>query len=65
MSRRQKNRSAENHDWDARAQEALDEARKLPHGAERTEALRKAGQLRLAADMKQMLATRPNEPEGC
>jgi len=55
------------HDWDARAQEALDAARKLPHGSERSEAMKKAGQLRLAADMKDLLTTRPAKPErpGC
>ncbi|MDO8978572.1 MAG: hypothetical protein Q7V17_04990 [Afipia sp.] len=34
----------------ARADEALEDARQLPHGAARTEALRKAGMLRNAAD---------------
>jgi hypothetical protein len=48
------------HDWDARAEEALAEARKLPNGPERSEALRKAGQLRLAADMKRLLG-KPSE----
>jgi hypothetical protein len=58
MTRRPKHRGAENHDWDARAQEVLDEARKMPHGAARTEALKKAGQLRLAADMRGLLTTK-------
>jgi hypothetical protein len=43
------------HDWDARASEALAEAKKLPPGSKRTEAIRKAGQLRVAADMKDLL----------
>jgi hypothetical protein len=43
------------HDWDARASEALAEAKKLPLGSKRTEAIRKAGQLRVAADMKDLL----------
>jgi hypothetical protein len=64
MKRPPKHRSARHHDWDILAQEALDAARQLPHGAERTEALRKAGQLRVAADMKQMLTAKPNRPEG-
>jgi hypothetical protein len=35
---------------DAQAQTALDEARAMPPGPEKTEALRKAGKLRNAAD---------------
>ncbi|CAN5454148.1 hypothetical protein BH10PSE11_BH10PSE11_19720 [soil metagenome] len=34
----------------AKADEALEEARQLPHGTARTEALRKAGMLRATAD---------------
>ena len=63
MSKRRPNHyDADNLDWDARAQEALDEARKMPHGPARTEAMKKAGQLRLAADMKESLSTRPVKP---
>jgi hypothetical protein len=62
MKRRPGRSGAENRDWDALAQEALDEARKMPHGAARTEALKKAGQLRLAADMRQLLTTKPTKP---
>jgi hypothetical protein len=43
-------RSAEGQLSAARADEALEEARKLPHGAARTEALKKAGALRNTAD---------------
>jgi hypothetical protein len=43
------------HDWDARATEALDAARKLPNGPKRAEAMKKAGQLRIAADIKGIL----------
>jgi len=43
------------HDWNARAAEELANAKKLPPGSKRTEALRKAGQLRVAADMKNLL----------
>lgn len=39
-------------DLDAQADEALEAARKLPHGAARTEAMRKARQLRLVADAR-------------
>ena len=45
----------DNHDWDARASEALANAKKLPPGSKRTEAIRKSGQLRIAADMKSSL----------
>src|ERR1700722_10176951 len=46
------------HDWDARASDALANAKKLPPGSKRTEAIRKAGQLRIAADMKDLLMTK-------
>jgi hypothetical protein len=46
------------HDWDARASDALETAKKLPPGSKRIEAIRKAGQLRIAADMKELLATK-------
>jgi hypothetical protein len=52
------------HDWAARASDALAQAKKLPPGSKRSEALRKAGQLRIAADMKNWLTAK--EPaEGC
>ena len=35
---------------DSKADEALEDARRLPHGAERREALKTAGMLRKAAD---------------
>ena len=38
-------------DWQARAAEALEKARKMKPGPERNEALKKAGQLQSAADM--------------
>jgi hypothetical protein len=43
--------SSDKHDWEARAAEALEKARKMKPGAERNEALKKAGQLQSAADM--------------
>ena len=43
------------HDWDARASDALENAKKLPPGSKRIEAIKKAGQLRIAADMKDLL----------
>jgi len=38
-------------DWDARATEAPETARLMPAGQEKTEALKKAGRLRNAADI--------------
>lgn len=46
------------HDWDARASEALENANRLPPGSKRIEAIKKAGQLRVAADMKDLLMTK-------
>ena len=54
----------DNHDWAGRASEALAQAKKLPPGLKRSEAIRKAGQLRIAADMKSWLMAK--EPvAGC
>jgi hypothetical protein len=50
----------DSHDWAARAAEALAQAKKLPPGSKRSEAIRRAGQLRIAADMKNWLT--PKEP---
>jgi hypothetical protein len=44
-------RTADKHDWHARAAEALEQARRLKPGVERNEALKKAVQLQTAADM--------------
>jgi hypothetical protein len=49
MPRRERN-DADIHDSAIRADEALVEALRMPNGAARSEALKKAGQLRLAAD---------------
>jgi hypothetical protein len=48
----------DNHDWAARAAEALAQAKKLPPGLKRSEAIRKAGQLRIAAGMKNWLTVK-------
>lgn len=40
------------HDWQARADEALELARAMPPGAERIDAFKKAGILRNAAEAK-------------
>ena len=50
------------HDWQARAAEALENARKMKPGAERNEALKKAGQLQVAAEIKGYLASRELRP---
>jgi hypothetical protein len=55
MSKKKQNTADE--EWDV-AQAALEAARQLPAGAERFEALKKAGQLRYEADKKR------NEPSG-
>ena len=49
-------------DWDARATEALDAARLLPVGAARSEALKKAGVLRSAADARGIFAPSLGRP---
>ena len=46
------------HDWAARAAQALAEAKKLPPGSMRCEAITKARQLRAAAEMKKWLTTK-------
>jgi hypothetical protein len=48
----------DSHDWAARASEALPQANKLPPGLQRSEAIRKAAQLRIAADMKNWLTAK-------
>jgi hypothetical protein len=50
--------SAQSHDWDARATEVLAEARKMPLGQRRSDALGEAGRLRIAAEMKRWLSTK-------
>jgi hypothetical protein len=52
------------HDWDARAEMALAQARKLPRGPERSEALKKASALRVAADLKGVLFAKRGRPAG-
>jgi hypothetical protein len=51
------------HDWDARASEALDSARLLPHGPARSEAMKKAGLLRNAADARAAFDRTLQEPK--
>jgi hypothetical protein len=49
-------------DLDARAEIALAQARKLPRGPERSEALKQASALRVAADLKGVLFARRGRP---
>ena len=50
------------HDLDAKAAAALDEAREMPPGDERTEAMHKATTFRNAAEMHQLLCGKPDAP---
>jgi hypothetical protein len=50
--------SAQSRDWDARATEVLAEARLMPLGQRRSDALGEAGRLRIAAEMKRWLSTK-------
>lgn len=52
----------DSHDWPTRATDALAQAKMLPPGLNRSEAIRKAIQLRFAADMKTWLM--PKESNG-
>jgi hypothetical protein len=51
-------RSAQSHDWDARATEVIAQARKMPLGQRRSDALDEAGRLRIAAEMNRWLPTK-------
>jgi len=47
--------SIDPHDWHARAEDALEKARGMTPGPARALALKKAGELRVAADLKRAL----------
>ena len=49
-------------DLDAKAQAALDEARAMPQGPERTAAMKKAGILRKAADSHGIIYAKRGRP---
>jgi hypothetical protein len=49
-------------DLDAQAQAALDEARAMPPGLQKTEALKKAGLLRNAADIRGFIFAKRGRP---
>jgi hypothetical protein len=57
-----KGQAPDRHAWYTRAAEALESARKMKPGPERSEALKKAGQLRSAADIKGYLASKELRP---
>jgi hypothetical protein len=50
------------HDLEADALAALEEARLMPHGPERTEAMKKAGILRNAADLQGVFFAKRGRP---
>jgi hypothetical protein len=50
--------STDPHDWHARAEQALERARRMQPGPERALALKKAGELQVAADLKRALRTK-------
>jgi hypothetical protein len=50
--------SAQSRDWDARATEVIAEARNMPLGQQRSDALGEAGRLRIAAEMNRWLSTK-------
>ena len=54
--------SSDIHDLDAKAVAALEEARDLPPGPERTEAMKKAGIIRNAADIKGVFFAKRGRP---
>jgi hypothetical protein len=61
MPRRERN-DADIHDSAARADEALAEAMRMPSGPARSEALKKAGQLRMTADKQGIRFARRGRP---
>jgi hypothetical protein len=50
--------SDQSDDWDARATEVIAEARKMPLGQRRSDALGEAGRLRIAAEMNRWLSAK-------
>jgi hypothetical protein len=49
-------------DWDAKATEALEIARSMPPGKEKSEALKEAGLLRNAADIRGVFFAKRGRP---
>jgi hypothetical protein len=58
MRSRSETLSIDPHDWYARAEDALEKARNMQPGPERALALKEAGQLQVAADLKLALSRR-------
>ena len=54
--------SGDNRHQDARAMDALEDAREMPPGAQRTEALKKAGLLRRTADSEGLISAKRGRP---
>jgi hypothetical protein len=54
--------SGDNRRQNARAMDALEEARGMPPGAPRTEALKKAGLLRRTADSQELIFAKRGRP---
>ena len=52
------------HDWHASAERALETARGMKPGSERARALKRAGELQVAADLKRALRIRTIESAG-
>ena len=63
QSRIKQSQSSLAHDLDARAVTALDEAREMPPGDERTEAMHKATVFRNAAELNQLLGRKRGGPD--
>jgi len=45
-------------DWDVRATKVIEQARKMALGVQRSDALKEAGRLRIAAEMSRRLSTK-------
>jgi hypothetical protein len=58
MSVRKELEPAESRDWDIRATKAIEQARKMPLGHHRSDALKEAGRLRIAAEINRWLSTK-------
>ena len=63
LSPNKQTHSALAHDLDARTVIALDEAREMPPGEERTEAIQKAMVFRNAAEIHQLLGRKRGAPD--
>jgi hypothetical protein len=62
MKRIESSKDAVDVDWDAKATEALEAARLMPPGPEKSEALKKAGMLRNAADIRGLFFAKRGRP---